>query len=141
MMHLGKAQDFTPEYQAREKAYLRAEYEATQAWFKERGITHVSLFRGIELDAPEGRTTVQMQPASSWTTSYDTAYDFASTGPDPKVLLTRVPVEQVLSTCVTGRGCLHETEVILLGKPTRVQIVTALERHASGALVGALLDD
>lgn len=41
---------------------------------------------------------------------------FAETRDNPILLTTRVPVEQVLSTAVTGRGCLTETEIILLGK-------------------------
>ena len=104
---------------ARDRAYVRAEYERTQEWFKARGITHVSLFRGMgnsHADVELGFTNVLMQPASSWATSLEIAALFAEMRENPILLTTRVPVEQVLSTAVTGRGCLTETEIILLGR-------------------------
>jgi len=110
------------------RAFVRAEYDATQAWFKEQGITHVSVFRGVSDDDDElgyGFETVTMQPASSWSTDLQTAWEFSQNGSKPKVLTARVPVAKVLSTCVTGRGCLAEQEVILLGTPTKVRVYGA----------------
>lgn len=115
-----------PQEEARLRAFVRAEYDRTQEWFKSNDITHVSVFRGMGDEHKElgyGFETVTMQPASSWTTDLDTAIDFAEENFEPhKVLTTRVPVSQVLSTCVTGRGCLAEEEIILLGKPQRVRV-------------------
>lgn len=121
---------------AQNRAFVRAEYERTQAWFKEQGITHVSIFRGMEgsntdlggegQHVPrfgEGYEMVTMQPASSWTTSVDTAMEFANQQDgEPLVLTSRVPVADVLSTCVTGRGCLTEEEIILLGNTQSVKV-------------------
>jgi len=112
---------------ARLRAFVRAEYDATQAWFKERGITHVTVIRGMDDDEDNkllgyGYETVTMQPASSWTSDVGTAFAFTTDKANPKILTTRVPVSQVLSTCVTGRGCLTEREVVLLGKPQRARV-------------------
>lgn len=115
-----------------DRKFVQAEYEATQQFFKDAGITHVSLFRGVvDLDLPEGPQTVTMQPASSWTTSLGIAKAFAkqyqdSTPGTPTrghILVTRVPVSRILSTAVTGRGALSESEVIMLGGPLRVHAV------------------
>lgn len=117
--------------EARCMAFVRAEYERTQEFLEAQGITHVSVFRGMsalgadlgyeDREGHMGIEVVTMQPASSWTTKLRTAYDFAQTKPQPVVLTTRVPASQVLSTCVTGRGCLSEYEVILLGKEQRIR--------------------
>lgn len=112
----------------RDRIFVRVEYERTQEWFKARGITHVSVFRGMGFDADvveplgAGHETVTMQPASSWTTDLETAIEFANNQDVPFVLTSRVPVSEVLSTCVTGRGCLAEEEFILLGRPQRAQV-------------------
>jgi hypothetical protein len=113
-----------------DRAYLRSEYEATQKFFAERGITHVSLFRGQEgPPPPDGRQTVTMQPESSWTTNVTEAHGFATRGEYSDqggyILTARVPVERILSTPLTGRGCLSEEEVILLGGPIKVQSFNA----------------
>jgi hypothetical protein len=126
--------------EARNRAFVRAEYERTQEWFKARGITHVSVFRGmgsgpgtdigyenVEGDFGVGQfglgyETVTMQPASSWSTDLDVAIEFGADSSAPVVLTTRVPVETVLATCVTGRGCYVESELILLGKPIRARV-------------------
>jgi len=109
------------------RAFVRAEYEATQAWFKKRGITHVTALRGMDDDPRDkrlgfGYETITMQPASSWAVDVQTAFAFTTNKSNPKILTTRVPVEQVLSTCLTGRGCLAEKEILLLGKPQRAHI-------------------
>jgi hypothetical protein len=112
--------------EARNRAFVRAEYTRTQEWFKAQGITHVSVFRGMgdpDDALGSGIETVTMQPASSWTTDLKTAVSFARDQAGPaKILTARVPVADVLSTCVTGRGCLPEEEIILLGRPQTVRI-------------------
>jgi hypothetical protein len=110
---------------ARLRAFARAEYERTQEWFKSQGIMHVTAFRGM--DDPDdalgyGYEDITMQPASSWTTNLEIAFAFTAEKERPKILSARVPVSQVLSTCVTGRGCLIEHEIILMGKPQRARV-------------------
>ena len=106
-----------------DEMYARAEYEHTQSWLKEHNIEHVTVFRGMYgVNVPIGtKQEVTMQPASSWTTDIDTALSFALEGADHRrVLSARVPANRVLSTAVTGRGALTESEVILLGGKTKV---------------------
>ena len=124
-----------PIYEARDRAFVRAEYERTQEFLKAKGLTHVSVFRGTGNSAglELGITTATMQPASSWTTVMSTAMSFATDGKDESVLLTaRVPIEDVLSTSVTGRGALPEEEIILLGKPTRMRVYSVIEPEMEG---------
>lgn len=108
------------------QAFVRAEYNETQRWFAERGITHVSVYRGMALgkeDADKLRREsgpISMQPASSWTTDIRVARGFAketssTTYRQALLFSTRVPVSRILSTSLTGRGCLKEAEVLMLG--------------------------
>jgi hypothetical protein len=111
-----------------DRAYSRIEYENTQAWFKERGIAEVTVYRGMAV--PEGSlelgksTTVAMQPASSWSTDLETARSFMRSREkqDPVLLRARIPASRILSTAVTGRGCLKEAEVLVLGGKLNVQV-------------------
>jgi hypothetical protein len=118
--------------------YLRAEYQNTQKFFKDKGITHVSLFRGVgnTQSLREGEQEIMMAPASAWSTDLDTALQFANGRPHSHILTTRVPVERVLSTCVTGRGCLSEAEVIVLGGKTKVNSFPKDERLGRAASSG-----
>jgi hypothetical protein len=63
----------------------RQMYEQTQAYFQERGITHVTLYRGVKTGV---RTPSVLE---SWTTNKSTAYKFD--GHD--VMEMRVPVERI----------------------------------------------
>lgn len=110
-----------------DRKVARAEYDATQRWFKEKNITHVSLFRGMSGVPPavKGESVeVTMQPASSWSIHYRTAHDFATERKNPgSVIAMRIPVSRVLSTAVTGRGCLNEGEVVVLGGKKKVKVI------------------
>lgn len=131
MTHLPSNDPLSGDFREVAKVYVRAEYEATQAWFKSQGITHVSLYRGVRSTKGlvggnvDEAQDVMMQPASSWSTSKSTARGFAG---GKYLLEVRVPVERILSTSVTGRGCLNESEVLVIGGATRVR-VTGLKKH------------
>jgi hypothetical protein len=123
--HFGNTQPETPSQN--DLAYVRAEYENTQAFLSASDVKDVSLFRGVgDMHLREGEQTVTMQPASSWTTDLDTAQGFTAMQDEGSgmrhILTTRVPAERVLSTAVTGRGALSEAEVLLLGGPTKVTV-------------------
>jgi len=142
---------------SRAMAFVRAEYENTQAWFAKQGITHVSVLRGHgglqgrgELGLGVG--TVTMQPASSWTSDEDVAFQFTSNQsfdqipgedtydtPEPSVITTRVPVSEILSTALTGRGALHERELIMLGKPRQAWVFDASREHTAKRKIRELL--
>jgi hypothetical protein len=102
------------------RAALRSQYENTQKFFKAQGITHLTVARGTTEGGTVGdgeSLEVLLQPLSSWTTSLTTAREFTVFNDTAKLLVTRVPVARVFSTCVTGNGCLKEAEVVLLGGP------------------------
>lgn len=144
MGHFNKdaLQDARPEYVAYQdlfRAFHRAQYEITQEWFNEHGITHVTLYRGSALpksdvsredthrpDRSSWMMNFATQPISSFSTDIGTAIRFAySRGKEERTLnspetisavsVIRVPIEEILSTAVTGQGCLAEGEVIVLG--------------------------
>lgn len=111
-----------------DRAYSRAEYNNTQAWLKSKGIKEVTVYRGMSVpetsSMPRSDREVTMQPASSWTTSLETAKSFMREqhGTDSVLLRARIPSTRILSTCVTGRGCLTEAEIIVLGGKMKVQV-------------------
>ncbi len=112
--------------------FLRAQYDETQAWFKERGITHVTLYRGVKVPKESwregfGATDAELSALSSFTTDIGVAESFARGGPGgwipgtkPTMIACDVPVDRILSTPFTGFGCLGEREVVVLGGPARV---------------------
>lgn len=115
------------------EAFIRAEYDATQAYLAERGPTQI-LYRGfaVRRDALDAATTskgvsVRGNPLSSWSADTETARRFAQSREDrlrtrfgdaTGVLLgVEVPNHLIQSTPLTGRGCLTEWEVTVLDGP------------------------
>lgn len=128
---------------------IKAIYDATQHYYKSKGITHVAVWRGMrstpEMAVPRGEIAPRrtaMRPLSSWTTSSSMAMGFATTlqgfpGKEPSEIIAEqekyddnlllkayVPVEQIFSNPLTGFGCLGEDEVVLLGRPTDTIMIT-----------------
>ncbi|MFA6875732.1 MAG: NUDIX hydrolase [Parabacteroides sp.] len=102
------------------KSFLKAQYDNTQKYFKEKGITEIEVYRGmqnIENDIGKKKTTLRLQPMSSFSTSFDTANMFANAGDGFGTISKAViPVEDILSTPFTGFGCLHENELVVIGR-------------------------
>jgi SPP1 gp7 family putative phage head morphogenesis protein len=95
------------------RVLIRAQYEATQEWFKAKGITHVTLVRGVRgvsATYESGWGPIQLNPLSSFSTSVATSKNFGTTA-----ITVRVPVSQVFSTARTGFGCLSEYEFVVIG--------------------------
>jgi hypothetical protein len=87
---------------------LKAMYADTQALLKDAPDT-IWLFRGvIRMDVGDGEI-VQLQPMSSFSTSFAAAGGFGS------VLAMPIPKDRIVSTARTGAGSLGEREVIVLG--------------------------
>lgn len=112
---------------AQDRAFLRAMYENTQQWFRDHGITQVTVYRGMMtgLPAGNGQMTVRMQPMSSWSAVRSIADQFAKVSPQlpaAGVMALRVPVSRVLSTAVSGMGSAAEAEVVLLGGSYQVTV-------------------
>jgi hypothetical protein len=125
--------------------FVKAQYETTQRAFREAGITEVILHRGMiwrESSNPsvfeaskESLITIKdaevvLNPLSSTAYDRETAYKFAevSRGASASVMVqSRVPVERILSTALTGLGAKFEHEMILLGGgDTRFELKSSL---------------
>ena len=125
------------------QAFLRAQYENTQRMFAEHGITRVPLYRGFQFNnstAQAGSTppprppwairgTVQdltLRPLSSFSSTPGIARRFAGVqyNKNSVVIAGIVPVSQILSTSVTGLGCLNEKEVVVLGGTHKWTVTT-----------------
>lgn len=108
------------------RTLLRAMYDNTQASFKEAGITHVSLYRGMGI--PKDQTwpigdvveRVRLQPINSWSSSKKTANAFKKGY--GRLLVTEVPVERIVGSARTGFGCLNESEFVVMDTPGPVRI-------------------
>lgn len=125
------------------EAVVKAQYEATQQKFKEAGVTHVTVSRGVTvtnqnrpsfkealwIDSDRSQSLGQTvgllsdideRPLSSWTADTWKAIEFArdygssELGAEPVVMTAVVPVELVFSTPQTGLGSPAESEVVLL---------------------------
>jgi len=125
------------------KCILRQQYNNTQAYFQKRGISEVTLVRGVKWDskgkvpsdlkwmwAEADRETrafeprVSSNPLSSWSSHLTTASSFAMNrqrASEGLVLLSHVPVSRIASTGRTGMGVIGEGEYILLGGEDRVR--------------------
>lgn len=126
--------------------FIRATYAHTQETLKAVGIEELVVFRGmntlsdydkakmdvlkqkkagekdvVEPPKPEAveysyENELQLQPLSSFSTTYRTADSFSLGGlGTPLMMACRVPRERIFSTALTGIGCLDETEVVVTG--------------------------
>jgi hypothetical protein len=98
---------------------IKQMYEWTQSWFKERGVSHVAVFRGHGYQGhtgPQDGETISadFHPLSSWSLEEGTAAGFGGGGTEGvTVHYSIVPIENIIGTSWTGFGCLSEHEVIL----------------------------
>lgn len=119
------------------QAFLRAQYNLTQEYFKKQGITHLTGYRGINFTTKNmpkkfafGDTAkivnnkLQLQPMSSFSTDIYQAKEFLKTGGPQMLIQSKVPVSRILSTCQTGFGCKTEAEFVLLGGKESFKIIT-----------------
>ncbi len=96
--------------------FIDSIYEETQRRFREAGITHVTLYRGVHLDRAweysiGEEVTITGNTLESWTLEPWVTNIFGSVA-----VKENVPVEQILSTARTGWGSLSEWEFILIGQ-------------------------
>lgn len=135
----GEQFNLSPQQKRALQAILKGMHESTQEYFRSKGITHITIYRGVKLpkdavskDVIDGEIVDQMimsRPLSSWATTAREAQNFASPGKDNigVVMAAVVPVEDVLSIPLTGFGCLSEDEVVLIGHPREVKMVNSAE--------------
>ncbi len=135
--YVDKARGQLKREEAALRSFLRAQYNLTQDWFEERGISEVYVFRGMVLDEEEfayqekfcGRRDMDYQPISSFASELSTAITFSgedgNIGDHEVVSIIKLPVERILSTSRTGFGCLNESEVTVLGGANIESIVVS----------------
>jgi predicted ABC-type ATPase len=116
-----------PEMMGALRAFVRAQYEQTQAFLKEMDISEVTLYRGMRIPqsaveaAPEdggvpwgaGLSTVTLSdnPIASWSIRHSVSRGVFSSG---TMLRASCPREMVFSCPLTGFGCASEYEVLIL---------------------------
>lgn len=107
-----------------QKAAMRAMYNQTQEHFNKMGYEpddEISLFRGVAINNPVGNglaldknVTWKGNTAESWSVSRYEAHLFAPAD-GSVVVQAKVPVRNILSTAVTGFGCIREGECVVFG--------------------------
>lgn len=125
------------------RSFLREQYIATQAFFKEQGVTEVVAYRGqlvkemdYSLDAPAGVDNPNIpeegdllrgagNAMESWSIDQSVAEGFAAPGRGVVGYVERmvIPVERILSTPFTGYGCLAEGEIVVLGGAGQSEVI------------------
>jgi hypothetical protein len=103
--------------------FVRAQYEGTQEWLKGHGVGSVVMYRGVRVavGADDDLTKVRTRPLSSWSYTVESASKFTENqmfdepGANGVVFTSVVPASRILSTPITGSGCLVEDEMVVLG--------------------------
>ncbi len=121
----GQVDTLTERYGDGYQAFVRAQYENTQAVLADAGVESLSLWRKMDLEPttenlllPEHFTgeQVDLRPMSAFTDQYDTAANWALGNGGVNVLLgAEVPADRILSGAGTGFGSREEGEWVLLG--------------------------
>lgn len=121
------------------QAFLRAQYNLTQAYLKKNGITSLTGYRGMAFNEPVSgfqfniNTSItqgkfQLQSLSSFSTDSTTAAEFTMRGDYRMILQTKVPINRILSTCQTGYGAKAEAEFVILGGMDDYKIISYLAK-------------
>ena len=108
------------------QAFVRAQYDATQEFFKSAGVKELEIYRGFSLSATTApawakgssvgsHVDIPLRPLSSFSYSKKIASIFSGGKSLNIIVRGVVPVEHILSTALTGNGCQHEKEVVVLG--------------------------
>jgi hypothetical protein len=101
------------------KAFLQAQYDATQEFFAEQGIKEFKLYRGFtsKFKVDTGYADTILRPLSAFSTKKTQAEEFALPGGFDYGYLVEmtVPVKDILGIPGLGFGCYEETEVVVLG--------------------------
>jgi hypothetical protein len=126
--------------------FVRAQYEETQAWFAQQGISEVTAYRGVCMNPTsaekknwdkEEKLPYTLQPLSSFSADPITAASFAAHGgmgnyPGGgqkeiryrQLLAAKIPVARIFSTPLTGVGCKKEAELTVLASDSPAKLPT-----------------
>lgn len=123
------------------KWYVHAVYQNTQEEFKKMGVKSMRVYRGLTVSKRDltragvkpkngeyvhGAVPLQQQPLSSYTSDLSIVGEFAfpddeygegtgGSGEIGAIVGAKIPVSQIFSTPLTGPGCWHEHEFVVLG--------------------------
>ncbi|MEU4231072.1 hypothetical protein AB0F17_42845 [Nonomuraea sp. NPDC026600] len=136
------------------EAFVHGQYDATQEWLREAGVTHLHVLRGMVWDATDTEegvpawadrdrgpdayeADVPLRPLSSFTLSPFTAQEFVGQEGDTfewihehgVVIDGTVPAARVFALPRTGIGCLNEWEAVLLGGTDRWRVVGRVGKY------------
>ncbi len=110
-----------------QKKLLIAMKEDTQDYFKWMGYKptdKIRLYRGVGLNEKitNGFHPISGNPLDSWTTDKQTAIDFAQgdyemSSKHGYVITADIEIQDIISSSLTGFGCLLEKEFVVLGVP------------------------
>jgi hypothetical protein len=103
---------------------LSASYKETQEMLKDAGFKpndSVVIYRGVTNIIGDGMVDYIGNAIESWSFSPLVAYDFAGTR-GGTILVARVRISDIVSSCVTGLGCLKEGELIVKGMSKGVTV-------------------
>jgi hypothetical protein len=112
------------------RKFLRAQYDLTQEYFQKKGISKITLYRGIKefirhdikdatFPSENGfMASIKLRPLSAWSTSMGIANRFRNirTG---KMFRKEFDVKDIFSLPSTGVGCFPEKEIVVLGGLTK----------------------
>jgi len=122
------------------KAFLQAQYDATQDYLKKNNIKEMILYRGHEgkrskLDGGND-VEVNLQPLSSFSMDVKVAVRFAVSADKmqlqftatPSVIAAVVPAKKIFALPNTGIGCTGEKEVVVLGGKTKSTVIVGMNK-------------
>jgi hypothetical protein len=108
------------------RAMVRAQYEETQAHLAKAGISKMTVVRGYsstsKVDPTGDEQGVRLQPASSFSLDRGIANAFSGDGLQKRLATATIPAKRVLSTCLTGFGCMNEQEIVILGGTVKAKV-------------------
>jgi len=134
-----RALDRETEFNPGRKAFLQAQYDATQDYLKKNNIKEVIVYRGYEgkRSKLEGGNDVEvnLQPLSSFSISPIVANSFAMgnhagypTSQHPSVIASIVPAKKIFALPNTGIGCTSEKEVVVLGGKMKATVIAGFPK-------------
>ena len=112
------------------RKFLRAQYDLTQEYFQKKGISKITLYRGIKefirhdikdatFPSENGFVaSVKLRPLSAWSTSMAIANRFRNIQ-SGKMFRKEFDVKDIFSLPSTGVGCFPEKEIVVLGGLTK----------------------
>lgn len=147
------------------RAFIRAQYENTQEYYRSRGITTVPVARAMNLDPenpfvkallekskvwdvlsendrdfeipPSIEVSALLRPLSSFASSIPPTRGFSDESvtyrkqgdPYGVVIVSQVPVHQILGSPYTGNGCLNEYELVVIGRMINTRMFLSYTVH------------